>query len=141
MASSSQDKGTTEYGNRDKRERLRRNLNKKEINEEICVSIMSSPSEGLERKAELKNQAPRSHVLMVLVFGSYCVGRIHNAVWLKLRTLYPYLNHIPKNSACEHGQNCRTCLHKSHLPQSRTSWRKECRRFSLSTQAYKGNAG
>lgn len=43
MASSSQDKGTPEYENRDKRERLSRNLNKKEINEEICVSSHEQP--------------------------------------------------------------------------------------------------
>lgn len=89
---------------------------KKKSMKKSVSAVMSSPSEDLERKAELKSQAPRSHLIMVLVFGSYCLGRIHNAGWLKPRALFPYLNHIPKNSACVHDQNCRTWLRKSHLP-------------------------
>lgn len=63
---------------------------------------MSSPSGGPEVEAEMQNQAPGSHLIMVFAFGSFCLGNMHHADWLKLRTLYPYLTYIPKNSTCDH---------------------------------------
>lgn len=78
-------------------------LKKKSFKKSV-TAVTSSPSEGLEREAEMKSLVPGSLLIMVFVFGSYCLGRIHNASWLKLRTLYAYLNHIPKSSACERGQ-------------------------------------
>lgn len=65
--------------------------------------VMNSPFGLPEIEAEMQIQELGSLLMMVFAFdGVYSLGNMHNADWLKPRTLHPYLTYIPKNSTSEY---------------------------------------